>query len=392
VRRDGLSPATIAWLAAVGALAVRWGSPLAGFYERAILADVLIGVAAVLFVWEVLNGRIRFRWRPWHFWLAAYAGWIAVAALASPDSSEGLKTFVLVAELSVFAVITACLAEPPRAARALGRVTLAAVAFTFAVTLIALAAFYAGHDTGLIGHYGDIAPSSRYARVRAGFESAPLLASWCIAASAVLAWPRCELPPRWRLAGQCALALVVVTTLSRAVLAFGLALVIRWAAASPERARKVVVAGAAVAVVTVLALLTVGNLRTSPLSYDISQPGARRETAIVAWRATRAHPLVGVGPSNQPGFVYGQGLRRAHVTPLNVAATAGLPALIALAGLAVALWRGRTRPTDIAIWSGLAALLLDGLTLDIDHFRHVWLLIGLAAVTYPREPGVGSEG
>ena len=388
--RDDLSPATVVWLAAVGALAVRWGSPLAGFYERAILADLLIGLAALLFVREVLQGRIRFKWRPWHAWLAAYVGWIAIAALASPDRAEGLKTFVLVAELAVFAVITACLAEPPRAARALGRVTLAAVVFTFTLTVIALALFYLGHETGLLGHYGAIAPTSRYARVRAGFESAPLLASWCIAASAILAWPRSELPRRWRLAGQCALAVIVVTTLSRAVLSFVLALVIRWAAASPDRVRKLAAGGAFAAVVAVLALLSVGTLRTKPISYHISEPAPRREEALVAWRTVRAHPVVGVGPSNTVGFVFGVGLRRAHLTPLNVAATAGVPALLALVGMAAALWRGRTRPTDIAIWSGLAAVMLDGLTLDVDHFRHVWLLIGLAAVRRLPESEVGS--
>jgi hypothetical protein len=389
--RDDLSPATVVWLAAVAALAVRWGSPLAGFYEHAIIADLLIGLAAILFVREVLQGRARFAWRPWHLWLIAYVGWVAISALASPDPREELKTFVLVAELGVFAVITASLAEPPAAARALGRVTLAAVGFTFALTAIALAAFYAGHSTDLLGHYGDFAASSRYARVRAGFESAPLLASWCIAASAVLAWPRCELPRRWRIAGQCALGVMVVTTLSRAVLAFALALMIRWAAGSADRVRKIATGGAVAVVVTILALLTIGNLRTSPVSYDISDPGPRRETAIVAWRTVRAHPVVGVGPASEGAFVYGLGLRRAHLTPLNVAATVGVPGLLLLAGLAVALWRGRARPTDVAIWSGLAALMIDGLTLDIDHFRHVWLLIGLAAVRRSPEAEVASD-
>jgi hypothetical protein len=390
VAREELSPATVVWLAAVAALAVRWASPLAGFYERAILADVLIGLAAILFIREVLQGRIRFELRPWHLWLGAYVGWIAIAALASPYRTESLKTLLLVTELAVFAVITACLAEPRPAARALGRVMLAAVAFTFALTVIALAVFYAGGETGLLGHYGDIAHSSAYARVRAGFESAPLLASWCIAASAILAWRRCELPRRWRLAGQCALGAIVLTTLSRAVLSFGLALMIRWAAASAGRPRKIATAGAAAAVLVILALLTVGNLQTKPISYDISHPGARRETAITAWRTTRAHPLVGVGPGNESGFL-SAAIHRAHLTPLNVTATAGVPALLALIGMAVALWRGRTRPTDIVIWSGLAALMIDGLTLDIDHFRHVWLLIGLAAVTDAPRLELGSD-
>jgi hypothetical protein len=384
-----MSPAAVAWLAAVGALAVRWGSPLSSFYSRAILADLLIAVAAVLFAAEAARGRVRFAWRPWHLWLAGYVGWVALAALAAPDHSEGLKAFLLVAELAVFAVISGCLAERPAVARALGRVTLAVVFFTLALTVIALALFYAGHRTGLLGNYGDLSASTSYSRVRAGFESAPLLASWCIAASAILAWPRCELPRSWRLAGQVALCLIVIATLSRGVLAFGTALTIRWAAASPSRGRTLATATAAAAVVAILALLTVGNLKTSPISYDFPYAGPRRQAVVTTWHALRGDPVFGTGPGSDPGFYLGQRFR-AHLTPLNIAGTAGLPALLALAGMAVALWRGRSRPTDVAIWSGLAGLMLDGLAQDIEHFRHVWLLIGLAAVTAAAERQVPS--
>jgi hypothetical protein len=57
----------------------------------------------------------------------------------------------------------------------------------------------------------------------------------------------------------------------------------------------------------------------------------------------------------------------------------------------VALWRGRSRPTDVAIWSGLAALMIDGLAQDVDHFRHVWVMVGLAAVARRGEGGVPSD-
>jgi hypothetical protein len=61
-----------------------------------------------------------------------------------------------------------------------------------------------------------------------------------------------------------------------------------------------------------------------------------------------------------------------------VAATLGLPALAALVFLVVVLWRERRRPTSLAIWTGLLGLGIDGLGQDIEHFRHVWALIGLA--------------
>jgi small-conductance mechanosensitive channel len=76
---------------------------------------------------------------------------------------------------------------------------------------------------------------------------------------------------------------------------------------------------------------------------------------------------------------------RAHLTPLNVAATLGLPALVALSVFVALLWRERRRPTDVAIWSGLAGLALDALAQDVEHFRHVWILLGLAAASTRRQ-------
>jgi hypothetical protein len=61
-----------------------------------------------------------------------------------------------------------------------------------------------------------------------------------------------------------------------------------------------------------------------------------------------------------------------------VAATLGLPALVALVGLIWSLWHARRRPTDVTIWSGLAGLGLDAIGQDVDHFRHIWIMLGLA--------------
>jgi hypothetical protein len=387
--RSDVSPAAVSWLAAIGALAFRWASPLGGLVENAILADVLIAAAALLFAVDLLRGRERIRWRPWQLWLAGYVAWIAVAGLAAIDRHEAAKDLLLVAELAVLAVMTATFASQPVLARLLARVTLTAALVTAAFALIGLLLFYAGHETGLLGRYGDLAESSKYARVRAGFASAPLLASWCIAASAIIAWPRGGLPRSWRIAGQLALTFVVVATLSRGALAFGVAMLIRWAATSPTTARVALTAGAAAALVAVLALLTVGNLETGPIAYKTSYQGPRRQAVITSWHTFRHDPVFGIGPGTDPGVYLAQRFR-AHLTPLNVAATSGLPALIALVGMLVALWRGRSTPTDVAIWSGIAGLLLDGLAQDIDHFRHVWVLIGLAAVTTSRDREVVS--
>jgi uncharacterized protein (TIGR03382 family) len=91
-----------------------------------------------------------------------------------------------------------------------------------------------------------------------------------------------------------------------------------------------------------------------------------------------AHPLLGSGPESLPGYSPKGKRFRAHLTPLNVAATTGVPSLAALVFLVAVLWRRRRRPTDIAIWSGLAGLGVDAIGQDVEHFRHVWLMLGLA--------------
>jgi len=66
------------------------------------------------------------------------------------------------------------------------------------------------------------------------------------------------------------------------------------------------------------------------------------------------------------------------MTFVNIAATLGLPALVSFTSLLTMLWRRRARPTDLAIWGGMVGLLLDGLAQDVEDFRHVWVMIGLA--------------
>ena len=96
------------------------------------------------------------------------------------------------------------------------------------------------------------------------------------------------------------------------------------------------------------------------------------------------HPIFGVGLGIQPGLYKGRSFD-SHCTPLNIAATLGLPALMVFSVLIASLWRRRTRPTDLAIWGGLAGLALDGLAQDIEDFRHVWVMIGIAGADL-REP------
>ena len=115
--------------------------------------------------------------------------------------------------------------------------------------------------------------------------------------------------------------------------------------------------GLVVATVAVLATLSAGRLhldptRPSTISYELPDPGNRREAFDTGLDTLADHPLTGKGPGTYVSLNRGQPFR-AHFTPLNVAATMGLPALAALTFLVVVLWRERRRPTSIATWSGL---------------------------------------
>jgi O-antigen ligase len=134
--------------------------------------------------------------------------------------------------------------------------------------------------------------------------------------------------------------------------------------------------------VAVLAALSVGRPHLDPtqpstITYEVPDPGGRREAFDTGFDTLADHPFTGKGPGSYVSLNRGLPFR-AHLTPLNVSATMGLPALAALVFLVVVLWRERRQPTSIATWSGLLGLAVDGLAQDIEHFRHVWVMIGLA--------------
>jgi len=55
----------------------------------------------------------------------------------------------------------------------------------------------------------------------------------------------------------------------------------------------------------------------------------------------------------------------------------GVPSLATFVALLVILWRARGHPINVALWSGMAAMLPDGLTQDIEDFRHRWVMVRL---------------
>jgi O-antigen ligase len=386
VRAARSRPSFALYLVALALLPWKWLSPLGGISERAGWTDVFVAVAVVVWSWEMLRSGARPRLRAPHWALAAYVVAGALSALiASGNRGDALANLLLMVELAMLFVLTSDYASERSGRDAIVLVVLLVAAVTILQTLVGLGLFYLHVDTSLVGAYGDLAPSDSYARIAAGFYSAPLLGSFCIFASGVLAREDSDLPRSLLRAARIGLALVALLTFSRAIVGLAVAALIRTAHGRCWRRARLVTVTAAIGGVFVMAALTAGHVAANParpgsVTYALGDPSTnpRLEVFETSTGTFARHPFLGIGPGALPGRSNHGVPSRAHSTPLNVAATVGLPALAALIAFLVALWRERRRPTDWATWSGLIGLGIDGLGQDIDHFRHVWVMFGLA--------------
>jgi hypothetical protein len=376
-------PSFAFYLIAILLLPVKWLSPLP--YERAGLSDAFVALAAAAWTLEAVRTRKLPRPRAVHYALGAYVLLTFASALAASDRTSGLTNALIVAELVTLFLLTSEYASHTEARDAIVLAFLCVTGTIVVETVLTLALFYAGVHTSLEGIYGvDLTPSDLYTRVAAGFYSAPLLGSFCIAGAAILANDESAVPRSLRRAGMVALSVVVVLTISRAVIGFVVAAGLWLGNVRGTRAARIAGVTVACAGVAFIATITVGRLRLQPADPTATRyvllnrhDNPRLDGATESFKTLWHKPALGKGPGTLTGESEGQPFR-AHLTPLYVAATTGLPALASLATAVILMWRRRRRPTDVATWSGLAGLGVDGLAQDIDHFRHVWILLGLA--------------
>jgi len=283
------------------------------------------------------------------------------------------------AELCVLLVITADIAMWPCASRWIALTVMASSLLTCGAALVGLGLFYAGIETRLTGHDGDLIASGWYVRLPAGTRNPNLLASYCIFAAAVIELSGVRLPNALRQITRAALWITVLFTFSRSIIAFALAAVIR-AARTPLQ-QKLAGAFALVCLLTMLSLtflhLKLDPTRPLEARFDFSTPSSRWQNVTSSLHTLAAHPLTGCGLGDSPGMYRGQAMD-AHLTPVNIATTMGLPALMAFIWMLILLWQNRKRPMAVAVWSGLAGMALDALASDVEDFRHLWVLFGLA--------------
>lgn len=375
------------YLAALFLLPWTWFPPFPWLHAHAQWSDALVALTAGLWVLECWREGRRPRLGLAHAGMAVYLGAAALSvALVTPGQVAPALKLLGMAELAVLAVLTADLAPRPGMMRAIGRAVLWTSLTLAAGVALGYVLYYAGIQTPLVAEWaGDLVPNPYFRRAKGGAFHPNLLASFGIFAAAVLAHPRAELPARWRRLAAILVGVMVVLTLSRGLLGLGLAAAIRWARRPAQRA---LVAGLAAGLVVVVLTLAVVPLILDPVRPWAARvegpPTIRHQTIMGAWAVALEHPLLGIGVGRQPvraehpRWLGVEQAWDAHLTPLNIASTMGWPAVAGFLLIPFGLWRERPRPTDVATWSGLAGMGLDGLGHDVEDFRHLWVLFGLA--------------
>jgi hypothetical protein len=214
-----------------------WGGivPFPWLHANAQWSDAVFALAALAWAGGVVVSRRWPRLRPVHAALGLYLGWAAVSLLAAdPRPASGPAKLLGLAMLVALLVVTSEMARRDGRPRAIALTVAVTSLLTAAAAVLGVALSLAGRVTPLVGTCGDLLPGP-LARAQAGFPHPNMLASYCVFASGVVAWPRAGLSRRLRWIVQAALTLTVLLTFSRAILAFALAAAIRGAGTAKRR-------------------------------------------------------------------------------------------------------------------------------------------------------------
>ena len=130
---------------------------------------------------------------------------------------------------------------------------------------------------------------------------------------------------------------------------------------------------------TIPAIRELLELRLGLQSYDTRQ-GGRFSGQFEALKTALSHPF-GIGPSNW-GMIFGQDTHNIYLNVflgggfISLAGLAGAFALTMIRGFRYAL-RGPRRGVFLVAYATLAGLFLEGLIVDINHWRHMYWLMGM---------------
>jgi len=367
----------LALLAFVALMAVDVPRPFASvtFADLAmLLATVAWGVQWIARSVELPSGAV----------LPCALGYLACAAASAIAHRSGGWKVIGLCELTAVLVVTSSLTEDEAFRRRVVRVWCVAAAGLCVVGLGVAGLALAGVDPSpLYAGGGELSLAIR----PAGLCRSGMLAEVALVPLVVLLLDGerwfARTPRRILLA---ILATATALTLTRTLLAVAVGLLV----AHGLRSRRWALPAVGIALLVGFAFASV-RLDV----HGAGEPGIRWRIARSALDNAAAHPLIGLGPGASPaeaGWPHATDppvVWDAHSTVLDIAATLGLPALLAFLALLVVILRAPT--SELALRAALFATFFDALTIDVEDFRHVWLLFGLLCATRPTRPSAGRK-
>jgi hypothetical protein len=339
---------------------------------HAAWADLALVFAAAFAGLALLRRQLSLRvtWVPP---IVAYVAWIAICAWnADGDVHARVAWVVGAAALAALAGVTALVASAEQAREQLARAWIYGALLLGVIGIAAGVAAQLGIDITPL-HRGDGELGLRFRP--AGLQRVGLIAELSLVPFLFVVHDGERLlGRRMRILAIVVLSIVLLVGMTRTLLAvaFGVALL-------RLRSRK-----ARVAAALLLAALAFGAARFDV--HGTATPGIRWRIAASALKQASAHPLFGIGPERDVAIT---GWPRAsdppvgwdaHDTLLDLAARAGVPAaalFVWIFALALRRARGAVDPFGVALYVGLLATAFDSFSVDLEHFRHVWLLFGL---------------
>ena len=358
------------WSFALGVVTIslQWfpALPLKG----AQLADFLFLVAAAAMV--VSRRQLIELARVDQLWIALFAGGAVVSAVVNGGSYLKLLGHL---ELAFVLIMAASLSLEEANGRRLRQALIWAALLAAVTGLVGALLFFAGHESALLNHYGDLLPGS-YPRIRGTCLKANMLAT-ILATGLILLHgeDKSSRLGRWRYAVAGVLVVALLFTFSRTWLTLGAGyLVLR--ALEKRSAHRTVLAAMAVAIVTLLLLVSARyTILLEPTRFwDVassSEPGTRWVIWGDALETVKSHLLFGRGPGS-PATASGWS---AHLVWLNLWAVLGI---VPLCGFAIGIYRalGKYR-AEAALAVAVGVIVLDGFARDVEDMRHLWVLMGL---------------
>lgn len=356
--------------------------PLLSAAIPAQISDFLLAGALLAAIALSPISLLRSLWAPDAAAAVFFAAWTILSALHNGGSWVYPAAAL---ELAALFLLTKALVSTEWKALLVLRTWCIAAAALGALGFVGVFLSLAGIETELAGYGGAL---NLPLRIKGAAMSPNMLASLCL-----VPWLALLAPLGRRLFGERLrrpllffLALTLAFTMSRALLAvaFGTLLLGRRAGPAWKGVGTALLLGLAVASVRYEWVLPTPAPGAPAFRWTLLHAGAAK---------VAENPLFGVGPGHpvlvaagyprpeSPGTAWS-----AHCTPVDLAATTGLPALLAflaLAYLACAERVSRSRRDVYAVLRvAVAALLFDSLTLDAHRFRHFWLAFGLCAALH----------